>query len=95
MRKEQYLNIFQTHIPDFVDRSTYPKEEVIFQQDDYPKHTSKIVKEWLNNQNFKLMRWPAQSPGLNPIDNLWSIVKIRLGQYQTATSNMDELWRRV
>lgn len=91
MRKEDYLNILQTHLPDFVAMSAYPEEEVVFQQDGYPKHTSKIVKEWLTGQNFQLMQWPPQSPDLNPIENLWSIVKRRLGQYRTAPSNLIEL----
>lgn len=95
MRKEDYLNILKTHLPDFVDMSEYPEEEVVFQQDGDPKHTSKIVKEWLTGQNFQLMEWPPQSPDLNPIENLWSIVKRRLGQYRTAPSNLSELWQRV
>jgi len=58
-------------------------------------HTAKIVKEWLAKQNFKDMECPAQSSDLNTIENLWSIVKRRLGQYQAAPCNLDDLWRRV
>lgn len=95
MRKEDYLNILKTRLHDFIDKSAYPEGEITFQQDGDPKHTAKIVKEWLAKQNFKVMEWPAQSPDLNPIENLWSIVKRRLGQYQSAPCNLDDLWRRV
>lgn len=36
-----------------------------------------------------------QSADLNPTENLCSIVKRWLGQYQTAPSNLKELWQSV
>jgi len=41
------------------------------------------------------MEWLAQSPDLNPIENLWSIVKRRLGLYESVPANQHELWQRV
>ena len=34
----------------------YNEREVLFQQDENPKHTAKIVKIWLENQNFSVMK---------------------------------------
>lgn len=95
MKKEDYLNILQSNLPDFVDESAYPEEEVIFQQDGDPKHTAKIVQQWLKSQTFQLLEWPAQSPDLNPIENLWALLKRRLAAYDAPPKNFDELWSRI
>ena len=70
MKKEDYIRILECNIPDFFEECAYPGEEIIFQQDGNPKHTAKIVKDWLSAQKFQTMQWTAQSPKLNPIENL-------------------------
>ena len=47
----------------------------ILQQDNDPKHTTKSVKHWFQTSNVRVLEWLAQSADLNPIENLWNIVK--------------------
>ncbi|DAZ98321.1 TPA: hypothetical protein N0F65_008907 [Lagenidium giganteum] len=48
-------------------------------------HRAKTVKEYLRLKSIKLVKHPAQSPDLNPIENLWAHVKAQLYQRPATT----------
>ncbi len=62
-----------------------------FQQDNDPKHTAKITKEWLHNNSVTVLEWPSQSPDLNPIEHLWRDLKMAV--HQRLPSNLTDLQR--
>ncbi|KAK4513349.1 Neuroblast differentiation-associated protein [Mucor velutinosus] len=56
------------------------EQQVIFQQDNDPKHTSNLVKDYLQEQSYQVMEWPPQPPNFNPIENMSALLKRRLNE---------------
>lgn len=50
----------------------------VFQQDGAPAHSAKKVTQWLARNRVKVLEWPGNSPDLNPIENLWMVMKRKL-----------------
>ncbi|KAG2468484.1 TCB1 transposase, partial [Polypterus senegalus] len=63
----------------------------IFQQDNDPKHTTKISKEWLQENSVNVLEWPSQRPDLNLIEHLWRDLKMAV--HRRFPSNLMELER--
>ena len=66
--------------------------------DNAPCHAAKATIKCLEGLGFKdetLMVWPPNSPDINPIENLWAIIKQRVYADGKQFSTLHELWKAI
>jgi transposase len=93
-----YLAILKQHLPGILNHSGTNAENFYFQHDNARVHTAKPVKAWIAASGIKLLDWPANSPDMNIIENLWAIVKRELydiRRFPKEAGSLDDLWRRL
>lgn len=95
MDGDLYFQILKDELLNTLQYYDLDPPNIIFQQDYDLKHTCKKVKEWLEEQDFSTMVWPAQSPNLNPIEHLWGYLKRGLADYEHSSKGIHELWERI
>ncbi|GFX69257.1 transposable element Tcb1 transposase [Trichonephila clavipes] len=67
----------------------------IFQQDNARPHVARIAQRFFVNHQIESLPWPARSPDISPVENMWSMVAQRLTQITRPAATPDQLWQRV
>lgn len=87
-----YLNILSNFMVPSAHLLGYGNH-FFYQDDGAPCHRSKIVVDWKKENNIKCLQWPSQSPDLNPIENLWTVMARKVGRQQL--NNKTELMSAI
>lgn len=74
-------------------------KDAVFMEDGASIHRAKYSKAWRAENNINSLEWPAQSPDLNPIENLWQQLKIAVEKRGPRTKEellvaLQEEWKK-
>jgi hypothetical protein len=67
-----YREVLSRHLPPILGAFS------IFMHDNAPIHTAHIIRDWLREHGVEVMEWPPYSPDLNPIENIWALLKAEM-----------------
>ncbi|GBN14476.1 Transposable element Tc3 transposase [Araneus ventricosus] len=71
--------------------SDWVGENWIYQQDGASIHTAQGVKKWFDDNSVQVLSWPAKSPDLNIVENVWAMLVERVYGQGRQYENVKEL----
>lgn len=90
----KYINILEDNIWPVIVRH-FPNNNYLFQDDNAPVHRARIVKEYTARNGLKCMSWPAQSPDINIIENVWLYIKRKLQMRVNHINSPEDLFSEI
>ncbi len=79
MNAERYIKVLEQHMLPSRWR-LFQGRSCVFQQDNAKPHTAAITTAWLRSRRVRVLNWPACSPDLSPVENIWRIIKWKIKQ---------------
>ncbi|CDR00205.1 unnamed protein product [Oncorhynchus mykiss] len=86
MNKEWYQHILREQLLPTIQEQ-FGDEQCLFHQG-APCHKAKVITKWLGEQNIDILGpWPGNSPDLNRIENLCSVLNRRVDKQKPTNSD--------
>ncbi len=93
MNAERYIKVLEQHMLPSRWR-LFQGRPCVFQQNNAKSHTAAITTEWLRSRRVRVLNWPACSPALSPIENIWRIIKRKKRRRRPQTLQQLETYIR-
>lgn len=77
LNSQLYRDILEHNLKPSYQRF-FPRGLWRFQQDNASPHYTAEVNTWMHNHGVHIMEFPPRSPDLNPIENIWHVLKYRV-----------------
>ncbi|CAJ1071497.1 hypothetical protein CRYPA_288 [Xyrichtys novacula] len=93
MNQHRYCRILETKMLPFARQ--HFGANFVYQDDNAPPHRTQLICDFLDQEDVEHMEWPAMSPDMNPIENLWAEVSRGLNNMNDPPTNVAELTQAV
>ena len=85
---EKYICLMKDALVPFMDSIPLAERfKVVFQQDNAAPHRARTTMEFFQREHIVVPPWPALSPDINQIENVWVVMKRAVRKDQSATLN--------
>ena len=92
---DDYIQVLDTYVIPLMKELDKKGRTMIFQQDNSAIHKAKKVTTYLLSQEVETLAWPAQSPDLNLIEEIWTRVKSVIDEKLPGTRTVSDMKRVI
>lgn len=99
MTSAKYIELLDDVLVTYLDE--HGSQDLIFQQDNAPIQASRKTKAYFEENNIAILPWPARSPDLNPIENVWGYMAHKVyesGHFETVRelkATINDVWTNL
>ena len=91
---QKYIDILDNNLWPVIARH-FPDNSYIFMDDNAPVHRARLVSAYMQDNDINTTEWPAQSPDINVIENIWLRLKRDLKNVSRNIQTPDQLFAEI